>query len=214
MPARTPWAVKLLEILTPEEGEEPEWVSFQDILDVTVPLIPEERALRHLVVKPRFTNTYAARRDLVSMVVQSLTLSHTVEIELDNRRLDRVKLTEKGLLGKSSPRQTAHPWTLKILEILANKEWHDYEAVMEEAAPLVPPGMAWRQAEENRVTYYSRRRVPTGERVRGDRNDTIKTGQRYYVSRGIRSLRTSGRIEVEYGGQAVKKRPTRLRLKL
>lgn len=215
MAPRTPWAAKVLEVLTPEDGEEPEWVAFQDIVDVAISLIPEERAQRHLAIKPGYNSIYSARRDLISSVVQSLALSNTVDVEVDHaRRMSRVKLTEKGLLGKSAPRQSAHPWTLKILEILADKEWHNYESVMKEAAPLVPPGMGWRQAEENRVAYYSKRKVPIGERVRGDRNDTIKTGQRFYVSKGIKSLRSSGRIEVEYGDQAVKKRPTRLRLKL
>ena len=116
------------------------------------------------------------------------------------------------------PRQDAFPWTLKVLEILEDGEWHNYKDILSIAAPLVPPAVAWRKAEANRETHYRRAGREVKDRQKGERNDTIKTGQRTYVNTAIRGLarrtrdRGDPRVEVEYNDSPQRPRPLRVRL--
>lgn len=112
------------------------------------------------------------------------------------------------------PRRTAHPWTLRILEILAEREgeWFDYEEIVALTAPMVPPGMAWRAAEQRRALHYKRQGLAIAERQHGGRADTIKTGQRSYIRIAINGLATHNRVEVMYGDQPKRPRPIKVRL--
>lgn len=110
------------------------------------------------------------------------------------------------------PRQDASPWTLALLKLLEDGEWRDYRDVLREVSPLVPPAVAFRKAEYFREYHYKSKGEEVRERSHGDRNDTIKTGQRYIVGRTIAALRRHGRIEVEYAeGTGKRKRPQRVR---
>lgn len=113
---------------------------------------------------------------------------------------------------RARPRIDANPWTLKILEVIEDGEWWDYDKVLSIVTPLVPPGMAWRHAESTRAARYKSLGRPVAERTRGSREDTIKTGQRAFVRNSINALYANGRIIVEYGDQPKRKRPLRIRL--
>jgi len=114
---------------------------------------------------------------------------------------------------KTAVRKTANPWTLKVLDILQDGEWHNFDEIVSECMPLVPPGVAWRKAEKNRQQHYDRQGRPQQDRHYGDKNTTIQTGQRMLVAIGVRGLARHGRIEVEYQDPSLKrKRPSRVRL--
>lgn len=58
------------------------------------------------------------------------------------------------------------PWTAKAAELLADGEWRDREWLIRQLTPLVPPGMAMRQAEKARVNASSKPgRTPPPERL-------------------------------------------------
>lgn len=209
-----PWTAKVVEMLTPPDGMSPEWVDFKVLLDAAAPYIPDERASKTMEQRD-FLNLTSARRDIISTSIGVLIRSKKVEviyIEQPHRIFDKVRLTQKGVTNKPALKSNTHPWTTKIIEILQDNEWHPYDEILDLTSPMVPPGMAWRQAEESRLRHYQKRGTPPGERTRGGRNDTIKSGQRYYINRAVKSLRHTGRIEVEYGTQEIRKRPTRIRL--
>ncbi len=111
------------------------------------------------------------------------------------------------------PRADAHPWTLRLLEKIKDGEWYDYRDVLIEVSELVPPGMAWRKAEYYREYHYRSRGKEPSDRKYGDRNDTIKTGQRLIVGKSITDLRRRGRIEVEYDEASNSKRKTPKRIR-
>lgn len=112
----------------------------------------------------------------------------------------------------AAPRKDSHPWTLKVLEVLEDREWHPYTDVMLEACVLVPPGMGWRLAEAARAAHYKSKGKVMNERVHGGREDTILTGQKSAVASAILGLRRNNRVEVEYVDPAsVRKRPSRVR---
>jgi hypothetical protein len=94
-------------------------------------------------------------------------------------------------------------WRLRVLEILADGQWHDREPVVLDAMRLVPPGKAFRRGEQYRE------RVSTGERKRGSDDDSIRTGQRAYVSETIQTSLKSGVIEkrVENGVYQIRMAP-------
>lgn len=211
----SPWTAKIVEVLTPPEGESPEWVDFKLIVDAASPSVPYERAMTNLVSRD-FTSIDTAKRDLIAIAVSALGRSKKVEILFvpkPFKHIDKVRLTQKGITNKPALKSNIHPWTTKIVDVLQDGEWHPYEEVMEATSFLVPPGMAWRKAEESRLRHYTKTGQPPGERVRGNRSDTIRSGQRYYINHALKALRKSNRIEVEYGTQEVRKRPTRIRLK-
>lgn len=106
----------------------------------------------------------------------------------------------------------AHPWTEKILEILSDGEWHDYKDVRDSAARLVPPGVAFRQAEANRVRHYQRQGREVVERKYGSREDTVLSGQRAFVNKSLTNLIRRGRVEAVYGAQPRRKRAEKIRL--
>lgn len=106
----------------------------------------------------------------------------------------------------------AHPWTEKILEILSDGEWHNYKDVRDQAARLVPPGIAFRKAEANRVRHYQRQGREVMDRKYGSRDDTVLSGQRAFVNKSLTSLIRRGRVEVEYGTQPTRKRAEKIRL--
>jgi hypothetical protein len=54
------------------------------------------------------------------------------------------------------------PWTARVLEILADGDWHTYDELVAAAGPLVPPGRSIRTAERVRAN------------LSGRRNDTVK----------------------------------------
>lgn len=112
----------------------------------------------------------------------------------------------------SSPIAKASPWRIRILELLANGDWWEYGLLIREVSPMVPAGMAWRQAETSRARHYIDRGLAVPERTRGSKSDTIITGQRFYIGKAINQLKREGKIEVEYTNNPKRQRPLRIRL--
>lgn len=108
----------------------------------------------------------------------------------------------------------ASVWHRKLLDILSDGEWHDYEQLIQECAPMVPPGLAWRKAEQNRLKYYEREKREAEPRHYGDRTNTILTGQRAVIQRALVNIRKQRRMDTEYQDipNSKRLRPTRIRL--
>ena len=111
------------------------------------------------------------------------------------------------------PGKVTHPWTFLILEVIQDGEWHEYKAVRDQAAMLVPAHSAFHAAEARRTLHYKRQNREVLDRQYGSREDTILSGQRAAAAKSIQSMARSGRIEIEYGDQPERKRPIRIRLR-
>jgi hypothetical protein len=86
---------------------------------------------------------------------------------------------------KGFPRHPS-PIRAKLLELLDDEEWHDYERVMAQCMRMVPPGQAYRKAEESRVGYLQRHNREVKPRVRNtDSDQVIRSGARQVVSQLI-----------------------------
>lgn len=106
------------------------------------------------------------------------------------------------------------PWTVAVTELLSDGLWHDYKTVVSEVAPIVPPGPAWRYAEKRRLDEYKKRGTEPGDRKFGDKNSTIRSGQKYYVRNSIGKLKVRNIVEIEYDPNPLLKykKPIRIRL--
>lgn len=87
------------------------------------------------------------------------------------------------------------PWLLRAAELLADGEWHDYDAIIKEAALTVPPGRAKRMTERMRLRH---RREP-GEHYIGDHRRVHRTDDELieYGARAIVSASVSGSVAFE-----------------
>lgn len=86
----------------------------------------------------------------------------------------------------SAPRS---PWTDRLLEVLADGEWHTYDELAAAAGPLVPPGYAQRTNESNRTRMSSRRNGdPRARHGAFDHADPITAGQRRVVIHALWKL--------------------------
>lgn len=74
-------------------------------------------------------------------------------------------------------------------DLLADGEWHEQELVVRDAMRLVPPGPAFRHAEN------ARQRLTPGPRQKGDESDAIAAGQRQITMQSLHAAVRSGKIE-------------------
>lgn len=113
------------------------------------------------------------------------------------------------------PKQrTEHPWSKRLVEVLRDGEWHDYGDVVKEASQEVPDELAYNKAEYYREYHYRRRGLEPASRRYGDKDDTIRTGQRFIVSKAIQQLKRRGEVEVLYEQDSsgrTRKRPSKIR---
>lgn len=97
------------------------------------------------------------------------------------------------------------PWTRRFMEVLADGREHDWDEALFEAMAAVPPGMAFRKAEDERARGWKARYGDDAEippRRRGDMNSTIAAGARSIVLDNLLGLRKRGRIVVtEHDGR-------------
>lgn len=87
---------------------------------------------------------------------------------------------------------------LKIIELLEDGEWHDYEKTIREAGKIIPPGRAMRRAEQarrgaNPNSPSERARPLPPERL-------VATGRRYIVRDGLRG----GHVETKTDSDGVR----------
>ena len=105
------------------------------------------------------------------------------------------------------PRQI-NPLTQAVLDRLSDNQWHDYEDVIRDVEYLIPPGVAYKQAEFNYQVRY-----PDKERkVEPDKKSLVRSGQRYLVVRTLISLRSTGKVEVLYSNEQTRRKPKSVRL--
>lgn len=89
------------------------------------------------------------------------------------------------------------PWMAKVYDQLADGEWHDRDTVTTTAMPLVPPGKAIRQNQQERAHTADQRRTAGAPLVPGNSRpgDPQAAGARSLVIRGIGAAARFGRIE-------------------
>lgn len=110
--------------------------------------------------------------------------------------------------------RSEHPWTVAVLDHLADGEWHDYIETVLVACEHVPEEQAFEKAEYYRQYHYSKSGRDIPERRYGDRGDSVKTGQRFIVSKCLQSLVSRGIVHVAYdeNDNRKRKRPVAVRL--
>lgn len=82
------------------------------------------------------------------------------------------------------------PWGLRILDLLADGQWHVIGQVVDEAAMTVPPGVAYRRGENMR-----RSRGGPVERAQGGADTAIRTGARNKAYEAIMTRVYRGTID-------------------
>lgn len=87
------------------------------------------------------------------------------------------------------------PWTAKVVELLADGEWHPRETVIVEAMKTFPPGRAFRAGERERARLAERDGYQYGPRRHGDDDTSVSTGARRRVMGNVHSLIKAGRLE-------------------
>lgn len=86
------------------------------------------------------------------------------------------------------------PWTVKLLEVLADGRWHTVDELVDTAGPLVPPGRAARVAESRRAWQSELRNGTRLPRVKA--TDTAHdVGRRCLVVTALHGLRIRGVVE-------------------
>lgn len=91
----------------------------------------------------------------------------------------------KGATLAVKPDSRMAPVTLKVLDALADGEWHDQEDVIEAAMYVTPPGEAFRHASKRSNALVDRR----------SQDEIIASGQRTKAIDSINSLIANGRVE-------------------
>ncbi len=91
----------------------------------------------------------------------------------------------------------------RVMEVLADGEWHDSAELIAVLAPMMPPGPAYRRAEESRKSRQRRRGHEPTARQRGDRDSAIASGQRMAAREVLRGLNRRDRIWERDTGDAI-----------
>jgi hypothetical protein len=88
------------------------------------------------------------------------------------------------------------PWSSRILEVLGDGAWHDREELLRAAMAVVPPGVAFRRGERDRIRW-AERNLGAGPhpRTRGGRAEAIVRGRRQIASTTLGGLMWRGRVE-------------------
>lgn len=82
------------------------------------------------------------------------------------------------------------PWSARMDDVLADGEWHELEEVLAAGVKIVPPGMAYRKGEWNRL----RLKGPDTRHV-GTRERSVATGARIIARKSIESRLQRGTVE-------------------
>jgi hypothetical protein len=101
------------------------------------------------------------------------------------------------------------PWTVKMMDLLSDGEWHDLEEVMQLGMAAVPPGRAWRAAEKSRQQGWMRLYGTMDgfrERAESETDVAIRSGARQVVAQ---ALTKKDRFEVRRVNPVLKKREVR-----
>lgn len=83
------------------------------------------------------------------------------------------------------------PWASRVLELLADGEWHEQERIYHLAAPLVPPGRAFKRGERARL----RKRENPDENPKRIKGDSYVSGARMIVVDSVNHMVVAGRLE-------------------
>lgn len=86
------------------------------------------------------------------------------------------------------------PWSERLLEILSDGEWHDYERTVLDCMVLVDRGRAYKKSEEARKRQQERRGQAPTARVRGD---AIASGQRSIFVDSLQQYIRNGHVQKE-----------------
>ena len=93
------------------------------------------------------------------------------------------------------PGRIVMPWTVRIRDMLRDGQVVDSEELIAEAAAVVPPGRALREADHFRKSMAARRGRTIHEKpVHGDTELQIRSGQRRIVQHSLADMVKSGRL--------------------
>lgn len=87
------------------------------------------------------------------------------------------------------------PWTVAILALLDDREWHAREDMIVTGMRAVPPGVAFRKGEQIRAHLAGVKGYQFGPRTRGNDATSIATGARERARKSIAMLTARGRVE-------------------
>lgn len=91
--------------------------------------------------------------------------------------------------------------TDRVLELLADRKWHALSELVDAVAPMLPPGPAYRRAEQSRRRHQEVRGMPVTPRQRGDKARAIASGRRIGARNVVRGLRLRGQVEERVNGR-------------
>lgn len=85
------------------------------------------------------------------------------------------------------------PWTVRIVEVLADGEWHALDELVRVEGALIPPGQAARDAESKRLEKSARRHGAPRPRTRP--GDPTEVGRRQMIRDALWGLARHGVVE-------------------
>lgn len=106
--------------------------------------------------------------------------------------------------------KSRHPGLIEILtrravELLDDGQWHDYEAVRAQMMKLIPPGIAWRKAEQIRLAGERQRRREGAPEMANPRRTTreiqVESGRKHMVSQMLENSRIYERDKLTSSGR-------------
>lgn len=83
----------------------------------------------------------------------------------------------------------------RVMELLDDGKWHPLSELVDAVAPMLPPGPAYRRAEQSRRRLQESRGFPVTARQRGDKERAVASGRRLGARNVVRGLRIRGRVE-------------------
>lgn len=90
------------------------------------------------------------------------------------------------------------PVSERLVEVLADREWHDLDHVISELAKLIPPGRAIREMERSRRNGARTEQAAQAERTYEiDHARLVRSGQRRIALSAIQRGRQNGWVVVD-----------------
>lgn len=96
-------------------------------------------------------------------------------------------------MKRGKPQPTRALWSKAIQDLLADGRWHDRAEVIAVGARAVPPGVAWRRAEQHRLDNQTRRVGELRPR-QGDEHSAVEAGSRRVASQVLYALVKHGKV--------------------
>lgn len=100
------------------------------------------------------------------------------------------------------------PWTDKMFELLADREWHKLDPIVVEMGKLIPSEKAWRYRESERVKQRGETRHPNGDippEAKPPSDDyIIATGRRQIAYKAVETHTRNKRVKMYVDAEGTK----------